>query len=257
MNPNFKSEQQLIEYLNKKVIQYNTKDFIDTDPIQLPHLFSKKEDIEIVALIISTIAWGNRTSIINNGKKLLEIMQHSPHEFINNYSDELAKDLKFVHRTFNYQDLDFFFRSLQNIYLTSNLEQAFSPHPSIFGANGRIINFRTRFFETEHDNRSEKHVSNPLKNSAAKRLNMFLRWLCRKDENGVDFGIWNSISLSELNVPLDVHTATVGRKLGLITRKQNDGKTLEELMQQLRRFDPNDPSKYDFALFGIGAFEGK
>jgi len=257
MNPNFKSEQQLIEYLNKKVIQYNTKDFIDTDPIQLPHLFSKKEDIEIVALIISTIAWGNRTSIINNGKKLLEIMQHSPHEFINNYSDELAKDLKFVHRTFNYQDLDFFFRSLQNIYLTSNLEQAFSPHPSIFGANGRIINFRTRFFETEHDNRSEKHVSNPLKNSAAKRLNMFLRWLCRKDENGVDFGIWNSIPLSELNVPLDVHTATVGRKLGLITRKQNDGKTLEELMEQLRRFDPNDPSKYDFALFGIGAFEGK
>jgi len=257
MNPNFKSEQQLIEYLNKKVIQYNTKDFIDTDPIQLPHLFSKKEDIEIVALIISTIAWGNRTSIINNGKKLLEIMQHSPHEFINNYSDELAKDLKFVHRTFNYQDLDFFFRSLQNIYLTSNLEQAFSPHPNIFGANGRIINFRTRFFETEHDNRSEKHVSNPLKNSAAKRLNMFLRWLCRKDENGVDFGIWNSIPLSELNVPLDVHTATVGRKLGLITRKQNDGKTLEELMEQLRRFDPNDPSKYDFALFGIGAFEGK
>jgi len=165
--------------------------------------------------------------------------------------------LKFVHRTFNYQDLDFFFRSLQNIYLTSNLEQAFSPHPSIFGANGRIINFRTRFFETEHDNRSEKHVSNPLKNSAAKRLNMFLRWLCRKDENGVDFGIWNSIPLSELNVPLDVHTATVGRKLGLITRKQNDGKTLEELMEQLRRFDPNDPSKYDFALFGIGAFEGK
>lgn len=251
----FKNENQLIEFLNEKVIQYNTKDFIDSDPVQLPHLFSKKEDIEIVALIVSTIAWGNRTSIINNGKKLLEIMQHSPFDFILNYSDELAKDLKFVHRTFNHQDLDFFFRSLRNIYQNGDLESTFSSHPTIFGANGRIINFRTKFFETEHDIRSEKHVSNPLKNSAAKRLNMFLRWLCREDEKGVDFGIWKSISMSELNVPLDVHTATIGRKLGLITRTQNDGKTLDELMSKLRKFDPNDPSKYDFALFGIGAFE--
>ncbi len=253
---NFENENQLIDFLNEKVIKYNTKDFIPTDPIQIPHLFSKKEDIEISALLLSTIAWGNRTSIINNGKKLMEIMQNNPYEFILHYKEEYAKDLKFVHRTFNAQDLDFFFRSLNNIYLNKGgLEKAFEKHPTIFGANGRIVNFRKHFFETEHDSRSEKHVSNPLKNSAAKRLNMFLRWMSREDENSVDFGIWKSIPMSELNIPLDVHTANSARKLGLIIRKQNDGKTLEEIMVQLRKFDPKDPSKYDFALFGIGAFE--
>jgi uncharacterized protein (TIGR02757 family) len=253
---NFDNESQLIDFLNEKVIKYNTKDFIPTDPIQIPHLFTKKEDIEISALLLATIAWGNRTSIINNGNKLMEIMQNKPHEFIINYDEELAKDLKFVHRTFNAQDLDFFFRSLNNIYLNKGgLEKVFEKHPTVFGANGRIVNFRKHFFETEHDSRSEKHVSNPLKNSAAKRLNMFLRWMTREDQNSVDFGIWKSISMSELNIPLDVHTANSARKLGLITRKQNDGKTLVEIMIQLRKFDSKDPSKYDFALFGIGAFE--
>jgi uncharacterized protein (TIGR02757 family) len=249
------TKDKLKNFLDDKAEKYNGISFIQTDPIQLPHRFSKKEDIEIVAFLICTIAWGNRTSIIRSGERILEIMGHSPHQYIIDYKPEKLQNLHFVHRTFNVFDLDFFFRSLQNIYKKGGLEKAFSAHPTLFGAQGRIVNFRNQFLETEHEIRSQKHISNPLKNSAAKRLNMFLRWMVRKDEKGVDFGIWDSISPSELSIPLDVHTANVGRKLGLITRKQNDGKALEELMEQLREFDPNDPSKYDFALFGLGAFE--
>jgi len=246
---------QLKEYLDFKAEQYNTKQFIDTDPIQLPHRFSRKEDVEIVALLVSTIAWGKRAMIIKSGERLLDIMEHSPFEFIQNY--ERRSDLKFVHRTFNAIDLDFFFRSLQNIYKNGGLEKAFSPHPDFEGVKGRIINFRTQFLRTEHEQRSEKHISNPEKNSAAKRINMFLRWMVRKDNCGVDFGIWNSISPSELYLPLDVHTSNNARELGLLTRKQNDWKALDELMIQLRKMDAIDPVKYDFALFGIGAFEGE
>lgn len=249
------TQKELKDFLDKKAEQYNSPNFIETDPIQIPHQFTNKEDIEIIGLLVSTIAWGNRTSIIKSGKKILEIMQYQPYEFIKNYSEELAKDLKFVHRTFNAQDLDFFFRSLHNIYSKGSLEDCFVQSNLSFGAQGRIISFRNTFLETMHDLRSEKHISDPRKNSAAKRLNMFLRWMVRKDNKGVDFGIWDSISMSELNIPLDVHTANIGRKLGLITRTQNDGKTLNEIMDVLREFDPNDPAKYDFALFGIGAFE--
>jgi uncharacterized protein (TIGR02757 family) len=246
---------ELKEYLDFKVEEYNSPKFIDSDPIQLPHRFTKKEDIEIVSFLVSTIAWGNRTSIIKSGENLLNIMGNSPHDFIQNYSEKQAKHLKFVHRTFNSNDLDFFFRSLRNIYKNGDLEKIFKTHNTIFGSQGRIINFRNTFLETHHEPRSEKHISNPYKNSAAKRLNMLLRWLVRKDNKGVDFGIWNSIQASELSIPLDVHTANIARKLGLITRKQNDGKALEEMMNLLREFDVNDPSKYDFALFGIGVFE--
>ena len=246
---------ELKEFLDFKAEEYNSPKFIDSDPIQLPHRYSKKVDIEIVGFIVSTIAWGNRKSIIKSGEKLLDIMQDNPFEFIKNYNDELSKDLKFVHRTFNANDLDFFFRSLQNIYKNGGLEKAFQSHPTLFGSQGRITQFRQTFLETEHENRSQKHISNPEKNSAAKRINMFLRWMVRKDNKGVDFGIWNKISPSELSVPLDVHTANIARKLNLITRTQNDGKALEELMLHLREFDPIDPSKYDFALFGLGAFE--
>ena len=249
------NQSELKEFLDFKAIEYNSVKFIESDPIQLPHRFSKKEDIEIVAFLVSTIAWGNRKSIIKSGENLLEIMNNEPYEFINNYDSVLAKDLKFVHRTFNSIDLDFFFRSIQDLYKNGGFENAFSSHPSVFGSQGRIINFRNAFLKVEHDSRSQKHISNPYKNSAAKRLNMCLRWLCRKDNNGVDFGIWNSISPSELSVPLDVHTANIARKLGLITRKQNDYKALEEMMIHLREFDPIDPSKYDFALFGLGVFE--
>ncbi len=249
------TKEELKSFLDFKAEQYNSPLFIESDPIQLPHRFSKKEDIEIAAFLISTIAWGNRKSIIKSGENLLTIMQNSPFDFILNYNDELAKDLKFVHRTFNKNDLDFFFRSLRSIYENDGLESTFKSNLTVFGSQGRIINFRKTFLLTDHEDRSQKHISNPDKNSAAKRINMFLRWMVRKDNKGVDFGIWDSISPSELSVPLDVHTANISRQLGLITRKQNDGKALEELMSQLREFDPIDPSKYDFALFGIGAFE--
>jgi uncharacterized protein (TIGR02757 family) len=211
-----------------------------------------KEDIEIVAYLVSTIAWGQRKSIIKNGERLIEIMENNPHEFILNYTPQ---KLDFVHRTFNAIDLDFFFRSLRNIYENGGLENAFSAHPEIEGIKGRIVHFRELFLDTEHEKRSEKHISNPLKGSAAKRINMFLRWMVRDDKQGVDFGIWKSVPASELFIPLDVHTSRHARNLGLIQRKQDDWKALEELMSKLRKFDPVDPAKYDFALFGIGAFE--
>ena len=247
------TKTELKEYLDFKAQQYNTSEFIQSDPIQLPHRFTRKEDIEIIAFLVSTIAWGNRTMIIKSGERLLDIMEHEPYGFIQNYTG--ADYLNFVHRTFNGVDLDFFFRSLNNLYSTGGLEKAFSAHPEIEGIKGRIIHFREQFIGVPHDVRSEKHISNPAKNSASKRINMFLRWMVRNDRQVVDFGIWKSISPAELYVPLDVHTSKNARALGLITRKQDDWKSLEELMLHLRKFDPNDPSKYDFALFGIGAFE--
>ena len=245
---------ELKEYLDFKTEQYNTPLFIESDPIQLPHRFSKKEDIEIVAFLVSTIAWGKREMIIKNGERLIEIMGESPHDFILNYTAN--EPINFVHRTFNAFDLDFFFSSLQNIYMNhGGMENAFQPHAEYPGAKGRIISFRNLFLTTEHEQRSEKHISNPAKNSAAKRINMFLRWMVRNDNCGVDFGIWNSIPESELCIPLDVHTARMSTELGILKRKQNDWKALEEIMSVLRKLDPKDPSKYDFALFGIGVFE--
>lgn len=243
---------ELKEYLDFKYEQYNTPLFIESDPIQLPHRFTRKEDIEIVAFLVSIIAWGNRTMIIRSGERLLQIMNQEPYEFILNYN---SKKLDFVHRTFNHVDLDFFFRSLKHLYQNEGLEAAFNPNDIYPGVKGRIINFRKNFLLTNHLDRSTKHISNPEKNSAAKRLNMFLRWMVRNDNAGVDFGIWKTISPSELYLPLDVHTGNVSRELGLLTRKQNDWKALDELMKRLKEFDPLDPVKYDFALFGIGAFE--
>jgi uncharacterized protein (TIGR02757 family) len=246
------TREELKEYLDFKTQQYNSAAFVATDPIQIPHRFTKKEDIEIIGFLVATIAWGQRPTIIKNGERLLDIMDHSPYEFIQNYT---TQDLTFVHRTFNAVDLDFFFRALKNIYTDGGLEMAFSKHSEIAGIKGRIVHFREKFLQTPHEKRSEKHISNPAKNSAAKRINMFLRWMVREDLQGVDFGIWKSISPSELYLPLDVHTSNNARALGLITRTQDDWKALDELMQNLREFDPNDPVKYDFALFGIGAFE--
>ena len=246
---------ELKVFLDSKVQQYNNPNFIDVDPIQIPHQFSKKEDIEIMGLLMATIAWGNRKSIITNGEKLIKIMGNNPHEFILNY--QTPKQLiPFVHRTFNAVDLDFFFRSLKNSYQKNTLESLFEIHAEIPGVKGRIVNFRTRFFEIEHEKRSEKHVSNPLKGASAKRLNMMLRWFVRKDKCGVDFGIWNSISTSELYLPLDVHTGNIARKLEMMHRTQNDWTALEEVQSVLCQLDSNDPVKYDFALFGLGAFEG-
>lgn len=246
------------ELLDFKFEQFNAQYFIETDPICIPHRFSRKQDIEIAALLVATIAWGNRTMIINNGKKLLEIMGESPHEFIMEYGkSNKAIDLHFVHRTFNNEDLHFFFNALQTIYNENDsLESVFKPNLALPGVKGRIVNFRNEMMKTPHLPRSEKHISNPAKNSAAKRINMFLRWMVRKDASGVDFGIWDSIDTADLYLPLDVHTGNVARKLNLLKRKQNDWKSLDELMVKLRKMDPKDPVKYDFALFGLGVFDG-
>lgn len=246
-------QAQLTEYLNQKVAAYNRPDFIQTDPIQIPKQFTCKEDIEITAFIIATLAWGNRTAIIKSGERLLEIMQFKPYDYILNYEEQAHR---FVHRTFNSDDLNAFFVSLQRIYAQGGLEQAFKPHPEIPGVKGRIVSFREAFTQDPFPERTQKHLANPLKGSSAKRINMFLRWMVRKDNSGVDFGIWNSIPMSELHLPLDVHTGNVARKLGILTRTQNDWKSVAEIQEQLVRFDPEDPCKYDFALFGLGAFEG-
>jgi uncharacterized protein (TIGR02757 family) len=244
--------------LDEKYLQFNNTAFIETDPISIPHQFSKKEDIEISAFLMATIAWGNRTSIINNGNKLMAMMNQAPHDFILNFSkkDEVRFQ-NFVHRTFNSNDCLFFLKSLKNLYQQhGGLEQAFSSgNKKSENVRLAISNFRTLFLSMPHLSRIEKHVSNPLSNSSAKRLCMFLRWMVRNDKHGVDFGIWKSISSSQLCLPLDVHTGNVSRKLGLLTRKQNDWKSVEEITDILKQFDKKDPIKYDFSLFGLGAFE--
>ena len=249
------TDQELKEFLDFKAEQYENSAFIQSDPIQLPHRFEQKEDIEIVALLISTIAWGTRKGIISSGEKLIEIMDNEPLNFIRNYTAKTLKNSTFVHRTFNIADLNQFFLSLNRIYRNSSLEECFSTHLEIEGVKGRIANFRSVFFQSDDLQRSMKHVSDPLRNSACKRINMYLRWMVRDSSKGVDFGIWKSIPTSELYLPLDVHTSRNARDLGLLSRKQDDWKALDELMLKLREFDAGDPVKYDFALFGIGAFE--
>lgn len=249
------TDQELKEFLDFKSEQYENSAFISSDPIQLPHRFERKEDIEIIAFLVSTIAWGTRKGIISSGEKLIEIMEHEPLSFIHTYSPKTLKNSSFVHRTFNVADLNQFFLSLNRIYKSSNLEDCFSAHSEILGVKGRIANFRQAFFQEGDFSHSMKHVSDPLRNSACKRINMYLRWMVRDASKGVDFGLWKSIPTSELYLPLDVHTSRNARELGLLTRKQDDWKALDELMLRLREFDSNDPAKYDFALFGIGAFE--
>jgi uncharacterized protein (TIGR02757 family) len=252
------NKTELKEFLDTKVDQYNHPRFIESDPIQIPHQFSKKEDIEISGFLTATIAWGNRKSIINNAYKMMSLLEQSPHDFIINHEESDLESLQhFVHRTFNGDDFIQFIRSLKHIYNTHNgLETVFSKHAANDGLQYAIHEFKTHFFEIDHLERTKKHVSDPLKNSAAKRINMFLRWMVRQDHNGVDFGIWKSISPALLSCPLDVHSGNVARKLKLLKRKQNDGKALLELDKALRKLDPNDPVKYDFALFGLGVFEG-
>ena len=248
---------ELKEFLDRKVEQYNNPKFIESDPIQVPHLFNKKEDIEIAAFLTATIAWGNRKSIINNAKRMMEMLDSSPFDFVMNHTKSDLEALQpFVHRTFNGDDFNQFIKSLQNIYKNHNgMEPVFVKHAEVASLQNSITAFKSTFFEIEHLQRTQKHISDPLKNSAAKRINMFLRWMVRNDNSGVDFGIWKSISPSLLSCPLDVHSGNVARKLGLLNRKQNDAKALIELDTSLRKLDPEDPVKYDFALFGLGVFE--
>ncbi len=251
---------EIKELLDEKYFQFNNTAFIETDPISIPHQFSKKEDIEIAAFLVATIAWGQRISIINNGNKLMKLMNNEPHDFILNFSKrDAARFNSFVHRTFNTTDCIFFLNSLKSVYINhGGLENVFSRNlskndPDIKQA---ITGFREVFLSTAHQSRSEKHISNPAAKSSAKRLCMYLRWMVRKDKHGVDFGIWKSINSAQLCLPLDVHTGNVSRKLGLLQRTQNDWQAVEEITSVLRSFDKKDPVKYDFSLFGLGAFEG-
>lgn len=248
---------ELKEFLDEKVTQYNNSIFIESDPIQIPHQFTLKEDIEISAFLTATIAWGNRKMIIKNANKMMELLGSNPYDFIISHKEHhLDKLDNFVHRTFNSIDFKFFIKSLHNIYLNYNgLESVFSTNTEGDSLQYAIHYFKTIFFEIEHPIRTKKHISDPLKGSAAKRINMFLRWMVRQDTAGVDFGIWKTIAPSNLSCPLDVHSGNTARKLGLLNRKQNDAKALQELDLSLRKLDSKDPVKYDFALFGLGVFE--
>lgn len=247
------SENEIKKFLEEKVFQYNQKSFIETDPISVPHRFTLKQDIEIAAIFASTLAWGNRKSIIKNSNRLMELLDNQPYDFILHHSkNDLRPIHHFKHRTFNGDDVIFFIDGLQSIYKKhTSLEVVFCAKNPIDG----IMNFRNLMLKSPHSQRSEKHISNPSKGSASKRLNMFLRWMVRSDLNGVDFGIWNIFTPSQLLIPLDVHSGRVARELNLLSRKQNDLKAVLELTKSLQKFDKNDPTKYDFALFGLGIFE--
>lgn len=251
------TQAELKEFLDEKADLYNHPDFINTDPIQIPHRFSNKEDIEISGFLASIIAWGNRKMIINSATKMMDALGNNPFDFVMHATDKQINRIdNVVHRTFNSEDFRFFIQSLRNIYSRhGGLEQVFSSNNHL-NLQHRIADFKKIFFEIDHPSRTTKHISDPLKGSSSKRLNMYLRWMCRKDNKGVDFGIWKSISPAELSCPLDVHSGNVARKLNLLTRKQNDAKALQELDANLRKLDPTDPVKYDFALFGLGVFEG-
>lgn len=251
------TKNELKEFLDEKVILYNNPKFIESDPIQIPHSFTLKQDIEIAGFLSATIAWGNRKMIINNAKRLMEIMGNSPYDFVMNHKESDLENLSdFVHRTFNSIDAVYFIKSLQNIYQNHNgLESVFAKNQEKNSLQKSISEAKKVFFELDHPQRTTKHFSDPMNGSAAKRINMFLRWMIRQDNCGVDFGIWKSIPPSAVSCPLDVHSGNVARKLGLLKRKQNDTKALFELDTNLRKLDPIDPSKYDFALFGLGVFE--
>jgi len=248
------NKKELKALLDEKYLQYNTPDFINDDPVSIPHSFRKKEDIEISAFLVSVFAWGQRKTIVKNGFKLMELMENSPYDFVVSHSrSDLKRFESFVHRTFNSDDAVYFISRLQEIYKKEKgLESFFSTryHGDMKEA---ISLFKKDFFVSKHLARTEKHLPNPLIGSSAKRFNMYLRWMVR-DEGAVDFGIWKKIKIQDLYCPLDVHTGNVARKLGILFRTQNDWQALEELMVVLRSFDKKDPVKYDFALFGLGVY---
>ena len=248
---------ELKEFLDLKANHYQSQDFISADPIQIPHRFTKKEDIEIAGFLAATIAWGNRTSIIKNANKMMKLMDEAPFDFIvNHQTSDLDVFDGFVHRTFNATDLKYFVQAIKNLYVNKGgLEFCITQHVSKMPLQTALHHFKKDFFELPHELRTEKHLADPLKGSAAKRINMYLRWMVRPNTSGVDFGLWKSMHPRNLSCPLDVHSGTVARKLGILNRKQNDAKAVLELDKQLRIMDSEDPVKYDFALFGLGAFE--
>jgi uncharacterized protein (TIGR02757 family) len=250
------NKKALKEFLDKKVDQYNQPSFIKDDPISIPHLFKKKQDIEIAAFFAAIFAWGNRTTIINKTRELMELMQMQPHAFcMDNNEERLRELLLFKHRTFNTTDLLYFIEFFRFHYSKHNsLESAFTMHGRT--VQEMLTGFHYYFFSLEDSPlRTKKHISTPGKNSSCKRLNMFLRWMVRHDDRGVDFGIWKNISPSQLICPVDVHVARVATHFGLLNRKNADWQAAIDLTEQLKQFDKDDPVKYDFALFALGAAE--
>ncbi|MBP7185084.1 MAG: TIGR02757 family protein [Saprospiraceae bacterium] len=253
---------EFVQFLDEMVDYYNVPSYMDFDPIQVPHRFTKKQDIEIIGFWIAMIAWGQRKTIIKNGLLLSQLMDDEPYDFMKNHSEvERSRFEKFVHRTFQATDAIYFIDFFQRYYQENDsLEDAFarflpSDAPDVTAA---LHGFHHLFFDSPNVmRRTMKHVPTPLRGSTCKRLNMFLRWMVRKDEKGVDFGIWNKIQPHQLMIPLDVHVDRVGRQLGLINRSKTDWKTVVELTSMLRTFDAVDPAKYDFALFGLGLDQAK
>ncbi len=252
-----RSFQDIKEFLDEKVAQYNQSFFIENDPVSIPHRYIRKEDIEVSGFLTATIAWGNRKSIIQNAGAVMEKMGDSPFDFVMSATDQQLKKLVFVHRTFNSDDLRGFICCLRNMHLhNGGMQHVFETHAREDTLQPAISAFKRIFFEADHLPRTEKHVSDPMQGSSAKRINMMLRWFVRQDRKGVDFGIWNGrLKPSQLSLPLDVHTGNIARKLGILDRRQNDAKAVQEIDGVLRQFDPIDPVKYDYALFGLGAMD--
>jgi uncharacterized protein (TIGR02757 family) len=250
---------EIREFLEEKSSLYNRPAFIAQDPVSVPRSFDRKENAEIGGFLAATLAWGKREQILVSARRLMGIMDHDPYGFLTGASpEELAVASRFCHRTFNGADAHFFFLALRNLYLRhGGLEAVFTRGYREGGSVAAALShFREVFLEPGAPARSLRHVADVRAGSAAKRLNMFLRWMVRDDHRGVDLGLWKGIPPSALMLPLDVHTGNVSRKLGILTRSQNDWKAVEEVTAALRHFDPRDPVKYDFALFGLGRFEG-
>ena len=250
---------ELKKFLDDKVALYNRPAFIEKDPICIPHMFTKLQDIEISGLFAAVLAWGNRTTIINNCKKIVDWMDNSPHEFILHHKEtDLKRFLHFAHRTFNTTDLLYFILFLNYHYQSSDsLEDAFVPAKKYIATDTReaLIHFHHYFFSIEHPDRTKKHISTPERNSACKRLNMYLRWMVRKDKCGVDFGLWKKIQPHQLICPLDVHVARVAHRLEMLPTNKADWNNAVRLTQILKEWNPRDPAIYDYALFGLGMAE--
>ncbi len=251
MNSGFENVK---EYLDYKAAFYNNSWFVEEDPVSVPHRYTNSSDIEISGLLTALISWGKRKSIIQSANRLMDLLDDSPYEFvINHNSADLQKLKPWVYRTFNSTDLCEMISALKTIYIHSQSLESLFTNRSIYDG---LVYLRNAIFAQPHSKHLEKHISNVNAGAAAKRLNMFLRWMVRNDNKGVDFGIWKNISPASLMMPLDVHSGRVARSLGLLKRKSDDWKAVEELTTVLRQFDPDDPVKYDFALFGIGVYEG-
>lgn len=247
-----KSLKGLLEHFYKK---YHQPSFIANDPIQVAYFYKQKEDVEIASFFTTLLAWGNRKQIIRNAKLLMSLMDNKPYDFmVTIKKKDINRFDSFKHRTINGNDIKELLWALHKIYqdhggLEHLFTDAYKRHNDIYFALEVFYKTVSSYTQSSH---CLKHISNVSKNSAAKRLNLFLRWMIREDDRKVDFGLWKSIPASALYIPLDVHVSNVARKLGLLKRKANNWKAVQELTENLRLFDKNDPIKYDYALFGMG-----